>query len=468
MQKGKRSLCFFVALSICFVTQASIKVSAKAAYNEKVNLSIVFNENSIDSSTESLVVKSGGQVLSKMPEIGALEVNCNSDLIPEILKNPDVNSVSPEMKVKLKEEKTVVLDDGSKSQASNGDLYDTYQWDIKRVTNNGASFSINSGNHNVVVGIIDTGVDTQHPDLQANFLGGENFVPKDFEGDTTETGDPADIQDRNGHGTHVAGTIAGNGRIKGVAPNIGFRAYRVMGTKGETDSAEISSAIIQAVKDKVSVISMSIGGFGVKGKCYYTDPSTGEIKKREDDKADIEIYKRAIKYATQNNVVLVAAAGNEGLNCADRQAIEEYVNKEDAADNIKYDGLGYELPAGLKDIVAVSATGVDDKLASYSNYGEGFVDVTAPGGDLEKPDGSDYTDMCLSSYLGGHYAFMDGTSMATPKVSAIAALAICKYGNLGPTKIAKLIYGSCDKIDNGNSSQLYGYGLVNAYNLLTK
>lgn len=468
MKRIKKSLCFLLVLLICFIVKPNFSIKAEAVSSEKTNLSITFTDNKINYDVERLVTKSGGQVVSEFPKIGALKVKCSDELIPQILDCSGVESISPSLEMKLPSEKVVNFTDIKENAASSedADLYEKYQWDIKKVTNNGESYKLGTGNHNVVVGIIDTGIDENHPDLKANILGGENFVPANYKDDNTETGDKNDIQDRNGHGSHVAGTIAGNGRIKGVAPNIGIKSFRVFGKQGTTDSSIIANAIIKATDEGVNVISLSVGGYSLKGKCFWTNPKTGEVKRVGNDLADMEMFKRAVKYAISHNVVVVAAAGNEALDCHNKNSVTDYINKETTDKSFSYKGLGYETPGIVKGVIGVSAVGPTDKLASYSNYGENFIDVTAPGGDLLNADGSDYYDLCLSSYIGGKYAFMAGTSMATPKVSAIAALAICKYGNLGTKEISKIIYKSCDKMSNDPSGMYYGHGLVNAYKLL--
>lgn len=468
MKRIKKCLSLLLILSICFIVKPNFSIKADAVSVKETNLSITFIDNKINYDVEKLVIQNGGQVINELPKIGAIKVKCSDEVIPQILECSNVESISPSLEMKLPSEKIVSFDDTKENNSlnENADLYEKYQWDIKMVTNNGESYKLGTGNHNVVVGIIDTGIDENHPDLKANILGGENFVPADYKGDNTETGDKNDIQDRNGHGTHVAGTIAGNGRIKGAAPNIGIKSFRVFGKQGTTDSSIIANAIIKATDEGVNVISLSVGGYSLKGKCFWTNPKTGEVKRVANDLADLEMFKRAVKYAIDHNVVVVAAAGNEALNCHDKKSVTNYINEETTDKSFSYEGLGYETPGTVKGVIGVSAVGPTDKLASYSNYGEDFIDVTAPGGDLLNADGSDYYDLCLSSYIGGKYAFMAGTSMATPKVSAIAALAICKYGNIGVKEISKKIYKSCEQMGNDPSGMYYGHGLVNAYNLL--
>src|SRR5690606_24472833 len=137
--------------------------------------------------------------------------------------------------------------------------------------------------------------------------------------DPTETGDATDYEDRNGHGSHVAGTIAGNGRILGVAPNVGYKAYRVFGAEGGSPTAAIAAAMIDAVDDGVDVISMSLGGFAMMGQYTWTDPVTGETFKLGNDVADRAIYKRAVKYANDHGVTVVVAAGNDELNATKKK-----------------------------------------------------------------------------------------------------------------------------------------------------
>lgn len=458
MKKIKIFIC--VSLLLLF---SYMPVYAQETDPSNSSLIISFNNSSIDNSVEKFVTQSGGQVISEFQELGSIEVKCNPNLIPKIQKYSSVNSISPNHKIKLSQENMIEFKEISKIKPEKDDLYNEYQWDIKKVTNNGKSFDLESGNHNVVVGIIDSGVNKNHSDLEANFLGGENFVPKGFEDDKSETGDPNDIEDRLGHGTHIAGTIAGNGRIKGIAPNIGFKSYRIFNAKRETTATIASSAILKATSDGVKVINLSIEGYDLKGNCFWTDPLTNKTYKLNNTMEEYSLYERAIKYAIKHGVTVVASAGNQSLNCSDRNKIIEYLNNQYANQGFKYEGLGYEFPGDVKGVITVSSTGPEDRLASYSNYGLDFIDVAAPGGDFIKST----RDMCFSSYKDG-YCYMLGTSVAAPKVSAVAALIMCKYGNLYPKDVAKKIYKSSKPLEENCYSKYFGYGLVNAYNALSK
>jgi len=462
--KMKRIMSFILCLM--FLT-AGVNAMAVAPTPSDVSITVVFNNNSIDASVKANIIKNGGKIITEIPKLGAMLIRGKFNFIQLIQKETSVMNVSPSLTMRLPKSKVFMADVPKSVSTKNADLYNAWQWDIKRVTNNGASFDLESGNHKVVVGIIDTGVNTDQPDLKSNLLGGKNYVPAGgINGtDNTETGTITDYKDRNGHGSHVAGTIAGNGRILGVAPNIGFRSYRVFGAEGGAYTSTIANAMVGAVDDRVDVISMSLGGFDFIGQYWWTDPSTGETIKSGNDIADLLLYKRAIKYAVDHNVTVVAAAGNDGIDATVKGQVTDLMNQEYGPDGYKIVGASFEVPGGLPGVITVSATGPDDSIASYSNYGAGFIDITAPGGDNKRyPEGNWYTDMCLSCYMDSHYYWMDGTSMATPKVSAIAALIICKYGKIGPTKVQDILFKTSQDIGKISTDEYFGYGLANAYN----
>ncbi|NOW89144.1 subtilisin family serine protease [Clostridium beijerinckii] len=126
--------------------------------------------------------------------------------------------------------------------------------------------------------------------------------------------------------------------------------------------------------------------------------------------------------------------------------------------------MTYENPGSIEGVINVSATGKDDYIASYSNYGAKFIDVTAPGGDYAENE--KISDLCLTTGMGG-YTYTQGTSVAAPKVSATAALILCKDKTLKPKEVAKRIYKTCKKLEGENSDKYYGKGMVNVFNALS-
>lgn len=477
---------FFLLLSM-FLLLSTIPAFAQGKSPSTINLTVLFKNQKIPVEIIEKLKKKNAVIVSEFPELGAIQVHGSADLIPALQMESTVQSVSPTIIHTLEKSKVVKYDESKhlkpllgKGKPLEGGighdpgspfpddfplLHHMFQWDIKRVTHFGESYQTEKGNHKVVVGIIDTGVVQDHPDLNKNLLGGKNFVPTGgIDGsDLTETGDPTDFEDRNGHGTHVAGTIAGNGQILGVAPEVGFKSYRVFGAKGGAATTTIVSAIMAATKEEVDVISMSLGGYDAAGQILWTDPATGIVYKLGNEVADMKLYKRAIKYAVDHGVTVVAAAGNDHINATNKKEVTEFLNNELGPQGYKFVGAGFEVPGSLPGVITVAATGPDDIKASYSNYGAGYVDVTAPGGDGERyPDWSWYEDLNFSSYLDNDYAFMAGTSMATPKVSAVAALIISQQGKIGPVKVAQKIKDTSEELGTTGKDIYYGNGMVQA------
>jgi major intracellular serine protease len=222
----------------------------------------------------------------------------------------------------------------------------------------------------IVIAVMDTGCQVDHPDLKDRIIGGKNFT-KDF------NGDPNNYTDNNGHGTHVAGTIAAtenNTGVMGVAPMASLLILKVLGQSGGGNYQSIIDAINYAIKwrgsnnEKVRIISMSLGG-----------------------STDVPKLHEAVIKAVNNNILVICASGNNGDN------------------NDKTDELNY--PAAYNEAVSVGAIDFLKKITKYSNSNNN-VDLVAPGNEI------------ISTYLEGKYAKLSGTSMATPHVSGAAALII--------------------------------------------
>lgn len=220
----------------------------------------------------------------------------------------------------------------------------------------------------VVIAILDTGIDTTHPDLKDQIIDGRNF---------TNEGDRDDFSDGNGHGTHVAGTIAAkenSSGVVGVAPEAKLLICKVLGSNGSGSYKGITDAIKWATKwrgpngERVRIMNMSLGG-------PFHDNH----------------QHRAILEACAEGILVVVASGNEG------DANEETHE--------------YGYPSLINECVTVAACNENKELAFFSNNHK-QVDVIAAGVDV------------LSTYPTGQYAVLSGTSMATPHVSGALALII--------------------------------------------
>ncbi len=223
----------------------------------------------------------------------------------------------------------------------------------------------------VVVAIIDTGVDLDHPDLAANLVEGYDFVDDD-----------STPQDLNGHGTHVAGTVAAiadNGiGVTGMAPEAKIMPLRVLDGKGFGTSEDVAEAIDFAVEHGADVINLSLGGSSaLLGRIYNkVDPAN-----------------QAIVAADKAGVVVVAAAGNDATFLT---------------------AFNPETP-----VIVVNATNEAGTSALFSNFGDPRA-VSAPGARIISTAPTSPTTLWLDGTNG--YAYLDGTSMACPHVAGVAAL----------------------------------------------
>lgn len=443
--------------------------------NTDTYFSVLFSSNNIPADFSDQVAGLGGEVVYAVPEIGFAQVKASSSDFTALKGLSSVQAANPSLNWEVPETEQIELE--GEVNIEDAALWDL-QWDIKRITQDGASYELGTGSHNTVVGIVDTGIDRDHSDLVGNLLpGSKNFVPAGgFRGNEPyENGDINAFDDLHGHGSHVAGSIAGNGAMLGVAPDMGVKAYRVFG-RSSAESGWIYAAMIAAANDGVDVISMSLGGIDVLGQVFYTDPDTGETYKLGNDVADFIAYKRAVKYAEEKGSLVVVAAGNTALNATNKKEVTDYLNDRYGKYGYTFEGASFYVPASITGAVTVSATGPTDLLSVYSNYGAGFVNIAAPGGDIRYlyefgrtkwiQEGWYKKELNLSASSTGGYYYSAGTSMATPKVSAVAALLIDKYGKMKPTDVANLLYKKAVDPVSGDDKDYFGAGHLNALNAL--
>jgi thermitase len=243
------------------------------------------------------------------------------------------------------------------------------------------AWDVTVGSPSVVVAVADSGVDAAHPDLAPNLdPRGYDFVDDD-----------ATPQDPDGHGTHVAGTIAAAGNdglgVSGTAWRASLLPLRVLGAEGGSVSSLIR-AYAYAAESGARVVNLSLGG------------DTSSRAERD-------------AIAAQPGVLFVVAAGNEGAN----------------NDEVGTFPCTYE----LANVVCVGASDQRDVLAEFSNHGARTVDLAAPGVSI------------ASTYPGGDWVYMDGTSMATPAVSGVAALLLAADPSASVADLRRALLDGADR-----------------------
>ncbi len=270
------------------------------------------------------------------------------------------------------------------------------------------------GNPGITVAVIDTGINYLHPDLKGNMWINEDEIPDngidddgngyvdDYYGYDFVNGDGNPMDD-NGHGTFVAGIIASQINnslgVAGIA-QVKIMALKVLGSDGTGYESDLAEAIYYAVENGADIISMSLGG------SEY-----------------IELLENACNDAWNSNVLLVAASGN--------------------------DGSEIDYPARFGSVIAVGSIDENNKLSSFSDYGR-EQEIVAPGENI------------LSTYPGGSYKSLSGTSASTPQVSGVAALILSMNPDLSNRDIRKILQQSADDLGIEGKDPVYGYGKLNA------
>lgn len=260
-------------------------------------------------------------------------------------------------------------------------------------------WKVQPGQPEVIVAVIDSGIDASHPEFEGQLVQGFDF--------TLKQPGPGGWEDGYGHGTHVAGIIgarANNGLgIAGIAPGCRLMPVRIFNNWGHSEAGISTAAIIWAVDHGARVINASWGS-----------PMLSEAAKT------------AYQYAIAKNVVLVAAVGNSGK------------------DDTEY------YPGASPEAIGVAAINADDRWASFSTFGD-WVDLAAPGANV------------LSTYplkLGNGYKIMDGTSMAAPFVSAAAALVRSQYPSWSQAQVRAQLERTAKDVIMSGPDKYSGYGRV--------
>ncbi len=316
-----------------------------------------------------------------------------------------------------------------------------------KIINDAAAWDVTTGSKDVIVAIIDTGVNYKHPDIAPNYWTNPGETGLDANGNDKATNgidddgngyvddwhgwdfvnNDNDPMDDHGHGTHCAGIIGakGNNGVGGSGINwdvslVGLKF--INGKTGEGDTAGAVQAIEYATKMGFDITSNSWGG-------------TVDDSDSADDAGDEDVLLTAIKANTDAGHLFVAAAGNE-LSNNDKKPV---------------------LPASydIDGILSVAASTSSDRLAFYSNYGATTVDLAAPGSDI------------YSTVLGSGYESMSGTSMAAPVVAGAAALLKAAHPDWTGLELKEQLMKTVDPISNMKNKVLTG-GRLNVGRALTE
>jgi subtilisin len=374
----KNWLSGFLVLGL-MIGMVPMKINA-----EEAERYIVFFEK--DLNTEAIEAL-GGKVIEDFPMIQAASVEIGPNLLPALERLPFFQKIVKEKMVK------------AQAQPAQGT-----PWQHERsFLNLKAKQPSTLAGKGVKVAVIDSGVDMDHPDLVVK--GGKCVL--DLSIDPKACKNSYDDDDKDGHGTHVAGIIGaldnGIGTI-GVAPGAEIYAVKALDSAGIGSTTTMMAGIEWAIKNKMDIINLSLSA------------------------PDIDYgIKAMIDKAHGSGIVVVAAAGNVGL-------------ADGSGDNV-------EFPAKLANVIAVSATNRSNQRIAFSSTGP-EVDFAAPG------------DAIYSTLPGGGYGYMSGTSMAAPHVTGMIALYMEKYPSASASYIRSLLEWNARDLGAEGKDRIYGEGLV--------
>lgn len=351
------------------------------------------------------------------------------------------------------------------------------QWDMSMIHAPDAHL-VTEGSRGVVVGVLDSGVDPNHPDLRGA------LDPSQSAGCLTGKPDPSRAAwepTSSPHGTHVAGTIAaaddGHG-ITGVAPGVRIASVKVVDDGGFIYPEYAICGFIWAGEHHMAVTNNS----------YFVDPWFKWCKDDPDQKVGFEAVRRAIDFSADRDVVNVAALGNSNWDLAHN--VDDAGSPDNGTPIDRTVGNDCpSLPAEVNGVVGVSAVGPTGQKSYYSNYGVGDTEVAAPGGDRFKvPETPDGNGRVLSTITGGGWGYLQGTSMASPHAVGVVALIRSTHPNWNASRVIRALQDEADGLScpanpydptgdgqfvancqGGRSGRgFYGAGLVDALDAVTK
>jgi subtilisin family serine protease len=438
---------------------------------------VLFKGSSSPADAAATVIAAGGTVVQDYPQIGVLVARSDNTAFGERMRaNNQVEGASATTKYATRLTEPADLDGGGptpgglpNAPATDDDSLSGLQWDMRQIHTPEAHV-VTGGSPEVLVGDIDTGIDFTHPDLAQNI-----DVPNSA---NCESGAPVAglaAQDDNGHGTHTAGTIAAasNGiGIVGVAPNVKIAGIKAGNSAGYFFPQAVVCAFVWAGSHHMDVTNNS----------YYADPFLFNCRNDATQRALWKAEQRAIRYAMNQGVTVVAAEGNESEDLShpsmDISSPDYPAGTKEARE---VTNACVVVPTEISGVIGVTATAnreqgtttgqyPDHLKAYYSSFGMSSADVTAPGGDYYfGNDEASVSGLVLSTWpaaeaakcdflleepgvTGGSYCYEQGTSMASPHVAGVAALVISQFGDtknpqngkMRPTQVEQYLEQTAD------------------------
>jgi subtilisin family serine protease len=425
---------------VCLAASAALigglligSVSVATAADTQTYL-VLYKGLAVPADASARVGGAGGQLVASYDAIGVAVARSDSPTFrSSLLSDTRIAAVesTANSAVRLSPEETSGADTAAVDiPASDTDSLSGLQWDMVQI-HTPEAHAITGGNATVLVGDLDTGLDFTHPDIAPNYDAANST--------DCSSGAPSPLlpgNDKNGHGTHTAGTIAAaaNGiGIVGVAPNV-----KIAGIKSSNDDGFFFPEMVVC-----AFMWAGSHGVDVTNDSYFADPWLFNCKNDPVQRAIFSAEQRAIKYAQARGTVVVASEGNQSDDLAHPTQDETSPDfPPDSAIVRDITNACEVVPVEVPGVIGVTANGYLEYKSYYSSYGVGTADLVAPGGDRRYQITADSgggrvlstwpaTVACAIPVTdpasGAKYCYLQGTSMAGPHVAGVAALILSQH-----------------------------------------
>lgn len=397
----------FIIISWFFVVPVSAQTETTGAESSETVL-VQFNAKTSMSQRTAAIEKMGGELVEWIAPINVAKIRVSAEKTEGTNTSKGVQMARLLDAARTAPEVTFAEFDGTVSAAfvpNDPEWFSSSLVYAPQLIKADVAWDYTLGDPSIIVAILDTGVNYNHPEFAGRVVPGYDFINND-----------ADPMDDNGHGTHVAGTAAAgtnNGiGFVGICGACSVMPVKILSNTGSGLWSQVAAGVTFATDNGARVINLSLGG--------YSASST---------------LRSAVEYAQAAGVIVVGAAGND--------------NRNDAF-----------YPAAFADVIGVSATDRNDNLWSLSNYGD-YVDVAAPGHIIY----STFND--LNNYYGG-YAFYSGTSMAAPHVTGLVGLILSQDPSRTLADVMQILTTSGTDLGASGYDVYFGNGRINAGDALSK
>jgi subtilisin family serine protease len=484
--KRRVSAAALAALFAVFLAVGVGFIGPAAAAGPATTYLVIAPDGNSTAKASAKVAAAGGTVVANYSQIGVLVVRSSNPDFSTAASGSGVEAVASTtgLGAPLAEDDTLGTVDSTAQDATGNPAAEPLfglQWDMTQIHTPEAN-AVTTGSSNVVVGVLDSGISSTHPDLVTQ-------IAKDKSasclGGVVDTAEAAWNPTTSSHGTHVAGTIAAalNGiGVAGVAPGVKVASVKVVDDAGFIYPEAAVCGFIWAADH----------GMQITNNSYFIDPWNYNCRNDARQRPIWQAVQRAIRYAQNKGVLTIASAGNSNHDL--QHKFTDPISPDDGSSPVEIREINnacLDLPAEAPGVVTVSALGTVQLKSYYSSYGQGVVDVSAPGGDTRQPNPavSTIANAVLSTVINtvthvNGWGYMQGTSMASPHVAGVAALALSAHPYLQPASLASFLERTADALPcpdgvynprpgldqflatctGGNRNGFYGAGEVNAFN----